>query len=94
LQKKYFEVKIMSKDEDIRKQIIEDLKGAKFPIKSQVELENSFTNLDDNFASGGYQLNKEDAVHLLEDEDFPFNNAKEVAHVIIKRTNREWRMVG
>jgi hypothetical protein len=30
---------------------------------------------------------------MLEDEDFPFNNAEEVAHVIIKRTNREGRMV-
>jgi len=84
----------MSKDEDIRKQIINDLKGAKFPIKSQSELENSFSNLDENFKSGGYQLNKVDAVHLLEDEDFPFKNAEDVAHVIIKRTDREWRITG
>ena len=84
----------MSKDEDIRKQIIKDLKEAKFPIKSQVELKKSFPNFDENYTSGGYQLNKDDAVHLLEDEDFPFNNAEDVAHVIIKRTNREWRMLG
>ena len=84
----------MSKDEDIRKQIIEDLKEAKFPIKSQEELEKSFPNLNQNFTSGGYQLNKEDAVHLLEDEDFPFNSAEDVAHVIIKRTDREWRITG
>ena len=83
----------MSKDEDIRKQIIESLNGAKFPINSQEELENSIPDLDENWKSGGYELGKEATVHMLEDEDFPFNNAQEVAHVIIKRTNVETRMM-
>lgn len=83
----------MTIDEDIKKQIIKDLKRVKFPITSQKELENSLPNLDENYRSGGYQLGKEDAVHMLEDEDFPFNNTEEVAHVIIKRTNREWRVM-
>ncbi len=83
----------MSKDEDIRKQIIKSLKGTEFPVKSQKELENSIPNINENYRSGGYQLGKEDAIHMLEDEDFPFNNAEEVAHVIIKRANRPWRMI-
>jgi hypothetical protein len=83
----------MSKDEDIKKQIINDLKIAKFPITSLKELESSMPNINENYRSGGYILGKEDAVHMLEDEDFPFNNAEEVAHVIIKRTNREWRVM-
>jgi len=83
----------MSKDEDIRKQIIGSLNGANFPINSQEELQNSIPDLDENWKSGGYEVGKEAAVHLLEDEDFPFNNAEEVAHVIIKRTNVESRMM-
>jgi hypothetical protein len=81
------------KDDDIRKQIINDLKRAEFPLTSQKELEKSLPNFNENYRSGGYLLSKEEAVHMLEDEDFPFNNAEEVAHVIIKRTNREGRMV-
>ena len=78
----------MSKDEDIRKQIINSLKNVKFPITNQKELENVIPEPDINYRSGGYQLSKEDAVHMLEDEDFPFNSAEEVAHVIIKRINK------
>lgn len=84
---------MMSKDDDIRKQIIDSLNDAKFPINSRKELENSIPNRDENWKSGGYELGKDAAVHMLEYQDFPFNNAEEVAHVIIKRTNVESRMM-
>ena len=80
----------MSIDEEIHDKIINALKSANFPINSDNELKKSFPHGKTGVCrAGAFDITVEEAVSLLVDEDFPFNNSEEVAHVVIKRLNRE-----
>jgi len=80
----------MSIDKEIHDKIANALKGVKFPINNNEELMKSFPHGKTGVCrSGAFDITVEDAVSSLVDEDFPFNNAEEVAHVVIKRLNRE-----
>jgi len=80
----------MSIDKEIHDRIANALKGANFPIDSNEELMKSFPHGKAGVCrSGAFNITVEEAVSLLVNEDFPFNNAEEVAHVVIKRLNRE-----
>jgi len=79
----------MDIDEEIHNKIVNALKRAKFPISNNKELSKSFPHGKSGVCrSGAFAIKVEEAVSLLVDEDFPFNNAEEVAHVVIKRLNR------
>ncbi|MGI9953311.1 MTH865 family protein [Moorellaceae bacterium AZ2] len=76
----------MSVREDIRQQIISALKEAKFPIGSTEELLAAFPKGADTVCcSGDLRVTAGEAVKLLKAEDFPFNNAGEVADTIVDR---------
>jgi hypothetical protein len=80
----------MDIDEEIHNRIANALRGANFPINNNNELSKSFPKGKSGVCkSGAFEITVEEAVSLLVDEDFPFNNSEEVAHVIIKRLNRE-----
>jgi hypothetical protein len=79
----------MGIDEELHDKIVNALKDANFPI-------NSYEKLMDSFPKGragvcrapGFDITVEDAITSLVEEDFPFNNAEDVAHVVIKRIRR------
>lgn len=80
----------MGIDEEIHDKIVNALKGANFPINDDEDLSKSFPHGKSGVCrSGAFEITVESAVNLLEEEDFPFNNAEDVAHVVIKRLNKE-----
>ncbi len=82
----------MGIDEEIHDKIVNGLKRAKFPIKNQEELFNSFPQGEGGKCNvGAFEMSVTEFRRLLADEDYPFKNAEEVAHVIIKRMNRPGR---
>ncbi len=79
----------MGIDEELYEKIVNALKGADFPINSYEKLMESFPKgRAGTCKAPGFELTVENAVTSLVDEDFPFNNAKDVAHVVIKRIRR------
>lgn len=82
----------MGIDKEIHDRIVNALKKANFPIENEIELLNSFPGGEGGkCTSGAFQISVDEVTKLLEDEDYPFKNADEVAHVIIKRMNRPGR---
>ena len=82
----------MGIDEEIHDEIVNALKGANFPIKDEKELLKSFPRGESGkCTSGAFEISVDEVTNLLEEEDYPFKNADEVAHVVIKRMNRVGR---
>ena len=82
----------MGIDEEIHDKIVNALKRANFPIKNEEELFNSFPQGESGKCTvGAFEMSVTEFRRLLADEDFPFKNAEEVAHVVIKRMNRPGR---
>ena len=80
----------MSIDEELHDKIVNALKDANFPINSYEKLMESFPHGKTGVCQvGAFDITVEEAISLLVNEDFPFNNAEDVAHVVIKRLNRE-----
>jgi hypothetical protein len=76
----------MSVKEDIRAQIIMELKHAKFPIDTPETLLGSFPDGGQTTCrSGDVVLTVQDASKLIKPNDFPFKSAQEVAKVIVDR---------
>ena len=74
---------------EIRKQIIEGLKGAKFPINTPEELLNAFPEgAETTFKAGDVEVTAGKAGNLLTEKDFPFSNAEQVADTIVERVER------
>jgi hypothetical protein len=83
-------VKIMDIDEEIHNQIVNALKGADFPINNKkILFESFFKNINVKGHISGFGITPEEIRGLIEKGDFPFNNAEEIAHVVIKRKNKE-----
>ena len=79
----------MSIDEELHDKIVNALKSANFPIKSYDKLMESFPHGKTGVCRApGFSITVEDAITSLVEEDFPFNNADDVAHVVIKRIRR------
>ena len=88
----FFGGKKMSIDTEIHDKIVNALKGANFPIKNEEELFNSFPQGEGGKCTvGAFQMSVTEFRRLLADDDLPFKNADEVAHVVIKRINRPGR---
>lgn len=78
--------KTMSVKEEIRKQIIAGLEGAKFPIKTPEELLAAFPNgADTTCKAGDVEVTAGEAGKLLTENDFPFTSAEQVADTIVNR---------
>ncbi len=79
----------MGIDEELHDKIVNALKGANFPINSYEKLMESFPKGKAGVCRApGFDISVEDAVTSLVEEDFPFNDSEEVAHVVIKRIRR------
>ncbi|MEL7671760.1 MTH865 family protein [Methanobacterium sp.] len=80
---------MMGIDEELHNRIVNALKGADFPINNYDKLMESFPKGKAGVCRApGFDITVEDAVTSLVEEDFPFNNAEDVAHVVIKRIRR------
>jgi hypothetical protein len=76
----------MSVKEDIRAQIVEALKGAKFPIETPEALLGSLPDgAQTTCRSGDVVLTAIDAGKALKPNDFPFKSSQEAADVIVNR---------
>jgi len=76
----------MSVKEEIHAQIAGALKGAKFPIKTPVELLAAFPDgANTTCQAGDIKMTAGEAGKLLKGSDFPFKSAKEVADIIVQR---------
>lgn len=72
--------------EEVHEQILEILKGAKFPINSLEELIAALPEgLDTTCSIGGVEVTAAEAKCLITDKDFPFKNAKQVADLMVER---------
>ncbi|MBP1908947.1 MTH865 family protein [Methanolobus bombayensis] len=76
----------MSVKEDIHSQIVGGLTDATFPIETPEKLLAAFpAGAETTCKSGDVSVTAGEAGGLLTADDFPFNNAKEVADVIVER---------
>ena len=76
----------MSVKDDLRRQIVGALSGAKFPIASPAELLAAFPNgADTKCKSGDVEMTAGEAGKLLTVADFPFRSAEQVADTILTR---------
>lgn len=79
----------MDIDEEIHDKIDNALKRANFSMNDNEALSKSFPHGKSGVCKyGAFEITVEEAMSLLVDEDFPFKNSEEVAHVVIKRLNR------
>lgn len=78
----------MSVRDTIKKQIIGALKGATFPISSPEALLAAFPDgANTKCKAEGIEVTAGEAGKLLKADDFPFNNAEDVAETIVNRAN-------
>jgi len=76
----------MTVRDEIRKQIIEGLKGAKFPINTPEGLLNAFPEgAETTCKAGDVEVTAGEAGKLLTEKDFPFTSAEQVADTIVER---------
>lgn len=76
----------MDINEEIHDQIVNALKGVDFPINDKKMLfESFFKNINVRGHRSGFGITPEEIIDFVERGDFPFNNAEEIAHVVIKR---------
>ena len=76
----------MTVKEDIHKQIVGALEGAKFPIKTPDELFDALPDGPDTTCkSGDVVLKASDAGEVLSADDFPFESAENVASTIVDK---------
>ncbi|VVB87830.1 MTH865-like family protein [uncultured archaeon] len=76
----------MSVKEEIHAQIVEALKGAKFPIKTPEALLSAFPDgANTTCQVGDIKMTAGEAGKLLKGSDFPFKSAKQVADTIVQR---------
>ncbi|MDR1819117.1 MAG: hypothetical protein LBR15_02580 [Methanobrevibacter sp.] len=72
--------------EEIYGQIVNVLKGAKFPIKTPEELFNALPDGPNTTCkSGDVVLKASDAGKVLSADDFPFESAEDVASTIVNK---------
>jgi hypothetical protein len=80
------ETKIMSVKEDIHSQILGGLANATFPINTPEDLLAAFpAGADTTCKSGDVEVTAGEAGKLLTAEDFPFDNAKQIADILVER---------
>ncbi len=76
----------MNVRDEIHAQIIGGLAGAKFPIMSPEDLLAAFPDgANTTCKAGDLEITAGEAGKLLKASDFPFNNEKQVADVIVER---------
>jgi len=76
----------MSVKNEIRKQIINALSGAQFPIATPKALLEAFPHgADTKCKSGNIEMTAGEAGTLLNSDDFPFTSAEQVADTILER---------
>jgi len=76
----------MSVREEVYEQIIEILKDAKFPINTLEELIAALPEgLDTTCKIGDVEVTAAEARCLINDNDFPFKDAKQVADLMVER---------
>lgn len=72
--------------EEVHEQILEILKGAKFPINSLEELIASLPEgLDTTCMIGDTEVTAAEARSLITEKDFPFKDAKQIADLLVER---------
>ncbi|MBE0523198.1 MAG: MTH865 family protein [Methanosarcinales archaeon] len=72
--------------DEIHSQIVMGLAGAQFPIKSPQDLLAGFPDgANTTCKAGDLEVTAGEAGKLLKASDFPFNNAKDIADVIVER---------
>ncbi|AKB19135.1 MULTISPECIES: MTH865 family protein [unclassified Methanosarcina] len=72
--------------EEVHSQILEILRGAKFPINTLEELIAALPEgLDTTCMIGGTEVTAAEAKSLLSENDFPFKDAKHVADLLVER---------
>lgn len=76
----------MSVKDEIHAQIVKALANAKFPINTPEELLAAFPEgANTTCKAGNVEMTAGEAGKLLKESDFPFENAKQVADVIVQR---------
>ncbi len=76
----------MSVRDEIHSQIVGGLADAKFPIRTPEELLAAFPDgADTTCKAGDLEVTAGEAGKLLKASDFPFEDAKQVADVIVER---------
>ena len=76
----------MNVRDEIHAQIIGGLAGAKFPIMSPEDLLAAFPEgANTTCKAGNLEISAGEAGKLLKASDFPFNDEKQVADVIVER---------
>ena len=76
----------MNVRDEIHAQIIGGLAGAKFPIMSLEDLLAAFPEgANTTCKAGNLEISAGEAGKLLKTSDFPFNDEKQVADVIVER---------
>jgi len=77
----------MNARDEIHAQIVGGLAGAKFPIMSPEDLLAAFPEgANTTCKAGDLEVSAGEAVKLLKASDFPFNDKKQVADIIVERT--------
>ena len=72
--------------EEVHEQILEILKGAKFPINSLEELIAALPEgLDTTCMIGDVEVTAVEAKSLVTDKDFPFKDARQIADLMVER---------
>ena len=72
--------------EEVHGQILEILKGAKFPINTLEELIAALPEgLDTTCMIGDTEVTAAEARSLITEKDFPFKDAKHVADLLVER---------
>ncbi|AKB30030.1 hypothetical protein MSSAC_3704 [Methanosarcina siciliae C2J] len=72
--------------EEVHEQILEILKGAKFPINSLEELIAALPEgLDTTCMIGDVEVTAAEAKSLVTDKDFPFKDARQIADLMVER---------
>lgn len=72
--------------EEVHEQILEILKGAKFPINTLEELIAALPEgLDTTCMIGDVVVTAAEAKSLVTDKDFPFKDARQIADLMVER---------
>ncbi|MDI9396069.1 MAG: MTH865 family protein [Euryarchaeota archaeon] len=72
--------------EEVHEQILEILKGAKFPINMLEELISALPEgMDTTCMIGDVEVTAADAKSLITEKDFPFKDAKQLADLMVER---------
>ncbi len=76
----------MGVKEEVHEQILEILKGAKFPINTLEELISALPEgLETTCMIGDVEVTAAEAKSLINEKDFPFKDAKQVADLMVER---------